>query len=78
MSRCTCVCGSMVQMTVLMDTVCVPVSLRPFLPLYLELITESPVSRDGGMCYRFEFFFTDFTFLKLKLSFVQLHRQPLK
>jgi len=41
------------QVTVLMDTVCVPVNLRPFLPLYLELITESPVSRDGGLSCSF-------------------------
>jgi len=38
------------QLTVLMDTMCVPVSLRPYLPLYLELVTESPVLRDDGAC----------------------------
>lgn len=32
-----------------MDTVSVPVSLKPYLPVYLELITESPILRDGGM-----------------------------
>jgi len=37
-------------MTVLMDTMCVPVDLRAYLPLYLELITESPVLRDDGEC----------------------------
>ena len=37
------------QLTVLMDTTCVPTSLRAYLPLYLELITESPVLRDGGV-----------------------------
>ena len=41
-------CG--LQMTVLMDTMCVPVDLRAYLPLYLELITESPVLRDDGEC----------------------------
>jgi len=34
-----------------MDTICIPVSLRPYLPLYLELLMESPIVRDGGMYY---------------------------
>lgn len=37
-----------VQMTVLMDTNSVPLKLKPYLPLYLELILESPILRDGG------------------------------
>ena len=41
-------CMCVIQLTVLMDSMCVPVHLRPYLPLYLELITESPVLRDGG------------------------------
>ena len=50
--NCSCV-YMCIQLTVLMDTMCVPVSLRAYLPLYLELITESPVLRDDGVCCRF-------------------------
>ena len=41
------------QLTVLMDTMSLPVGLRPYLPLYLEIITESPISVCGGMCHKF-------------------------
>ena len=36
------------QMTVTLNTAAVPVELKPFLSLYLEVIFESPVLRNGG------------------------------
>ena len=32
-----------------MDTAAVPEELKPYLSLYLEVLFESPVLRDGGM-----------------------------
>ena len=32
----------------MMDTVAVPEELKPYLSLYLEVLFESPVLRDGG------------------------------
>ena len=37
------------QLTVLLDTAVVPEELKPYLSLYLEVIFESPLLRDGGM-----------------------------
>jgi hypothetical protein len=38
-------------MSVLLNTTCVPADLRPYLPLYLEVILESPIVRNGGNDY---------------------------
>ena len=37
------------QLSVIMDTAAVPEELKPYLSLYLEVLFESPVLRDGGM-----------------------------
>ena len=42
----------------MLDTAVVPVELKPFLSLYLEVLFESPILRDGGK--------TDETFVYLK------------
>ena len=40
------------QLTVLLDTAVVPEELKPYLSLYLEVIFESPLLRDGGtVCF---------------------------
>ena len=33
----------------MLDTVTTPEELKPYLSLYLEVLFESPVERDGGM-----------------------------
>ena len=39
------------QMTVIMDTENVPDNLKRYLPLYLELLLESPIMRNGGRAF---------------------------
>ncbi|XP_072172090.1 uncharacterized protein C05D11.1-like [Diadema setosum] len=39
--------SNFVKLCVLMDTSCIGPELKPFLPIYLELLFESPVMRDG-------------------------------
>ena len=48
------------KMSVLMDTACVPSDLKMYLPLLLEVLTESPIMREGS---RFSSIFFHIVFL---------------